>query len=225
MPRSSLESALSLELPVLGPGTRVDVTVGEATLACRAARMQGQALHLMVGETSVRHAALCNPGTSVQLTMYRSGSCWEFEATIREWVWTQPALLVVGGLRSWTQKQRRVELREPRSLEALLQLSGGERTCGRTLDISSGGVSLLLPATDSLQIGTTGQLTLRLAEDEWCHQIPVRLTRLENWLHTRGRSLRVGAALAESASEQENERWIDCLKRLEEQDDQERDAA
>ena len=209
-------SGLSLNLPVLGPGTRVSVQVEGATLSCRAARMQGPALHLTVGESGIRHASLCNPGTPVQLTMYRAGSCWEFEATIREWVWTQPALLVVGGLHSWKQKQRRQELREPRSLEALLQLSCGERSLGRTLDISSGGVSLLLPAAEALQIGKIGQLTLRLADDEWCRHIPVRLTRLENWLHARGRSLRVGATLSENATEGDRERWLVCLKDLEE---------
>ena len=214
MPRSSSEESLSLELPVLGPGTRVDVLVEGNTLICRAARMQGQALYLTVGGNSVRYAALCAPGTPLQLTMYRAGSCWEFEATIREWVWTQPAMLVVGGLKSWTQKQRRQEQREPRSLEALLQLPHGERICGRTLDISAGGVSLLLPATESLKIEQHGQLTLRLADDEWCRHIPVCITRLENWLHPRGRSQKVGAALAESATLLETERWSQCRERL-----------
>jgi len=213
MPRSFSES-LSLELPVLGPGTRVEVTVEGSTLACRAAQMQGQALYLTVGGDSVRHSALCTPGTPLQLTMYRAGSCWEFEATIREWVWTTPAMLVVVGLKSWTQKQRRQEQREPRSLEALFQLPSGERVCGRTLDISAGGVSLLLPATESLKIGQPGQLTLRLADDEWCRHIPVCITRLENWLHPRGRSQKVGAALAASATLLETERWSQCRERL-----------
>ena len=214
--RSASESSLNLDLPVLGPGTRVDVLVEGALLTCRAARMEGQALHLTVADSSVRHAALCSPSTPIQLTMYRAGSCWEFKATIREWVWTQPALLVVGGISSWRQKQRRQESREPRSLEALLQLQSGERACGRTLDISSGGVSLLLPAAEALKVGQVGQLTLRLSDDEWCRQIPVRLTRMENWLHSRGRSLRVGAALTTDASEEDQERWASCIKRLEE---------
>lgn len=219
LPRSSSPSTFSLDLPVLGPGTRVAVQVGGVTLLCRAARMQGPALHLTVGESGLRHASLCNPGSPVQLTMYRAGSCWEFEATIREWVWTQPALLIVGGLHSWTQKQRRQELREPRSLEAMLQLQSGERALGRTLDISSGGVSLLLPAADSLKVGQTGQLTLRFADDEWCRHIPVRLTRLENWLHARGRSQRVGATLTQDATEDDRERWLTCLKYLEDLED------
>jgi len=33
---------------------------------------------------------------------------------------------------------------------------------------------------DVLEIGASGRMTLRLSEDDWCIDIPVRIARLEN---------------------------------------------
>lgn len=213
MPLSDLQGALSL--PVLGPGTRVHVEVGEQTLFCRAARMQGNTLHLTVSEAGRSQTPPFEPGTTVQLTMFRAGTCWEFQATVSQWVVGQPPMLVVGALRGWVEKQRRQEDRAPQSLDALFLLDGGGRALGRTLDLSTGGVSLLLPASITVAVGMEGRLTLRLSEESWCSDIPMRVTRLENWLHARGRSLRVGAALAEGLTPEERTRWEACLRCLE----------
>lgn len=222
---SSAEATLSLEIPTLGPGTRVDVLVGKTTLACRAASMQGQGLHLMVSESSVRHAAHCTPGQSVRMTMYRSGTCWEFIGTIREWIWTQPAVLVVGALQGWQEKQRRQDKRDQRSLEAQLSLETGARYCGQTLDLSANGLSILLPMNELLNIGSRGHVTLRLAEDDWCADMPISIARLENWLHKRGRLQRVGASLVEPLTPEQRNRWDTCLTRLSEPDSGELKAA
>ena len=184
------------QIPMLGPGTRVELEASACgTLTCRAARFDGESLHLTVTAAGAALAPRLPPGGGANLTMYCGGTCWECAATVREWLHGSPSTLIVSGLAEWRENQRRRERRAVCQHEALLLLSGGERSFGRSLDMSESGVSLLLPDVPRLMVGAKGWLTLRMTQSQWCTGIPVELIRRERWIQSGGRWIRVGAAL------------------------------
>ena len=116
----------------------------------------------------------------------------------------------MSGLKGWKENQRRRERRSVRQHDALLLLPGGQRSFGKSLDMSESGVSLLLPDAPDLLIGAKGWLTLRVTTTQWCKGIPVELIRRERWLQSGGRGIRLGAALGILTDEQYAE-WEACL--------------
>lgn len=201
-------------LPLFGPGTRVEVAQPERTLLCRLCRMQGRTLHLSVPGDGAQAASWLPPGGPVRLTLSRGGACWEARATIREWLWTSPPTLVVGPVLDWREMPRRRAVRRGRQVALCLSLESGARLYGRTLDISSEGISLLLAGAAPLAAGNRAHLTLQLSEDEWSEAIPIRIARQESWLGPRGRSLRVGAAVEIAPTAAASHPWRQALQRL-----------
>jgi hypothetical protein len=141
------------------------------------------------------------------------GACLESEASMRGWVWTRPPLLVVAPLGQWREKWRRTACRAPRQLAARLVVAARSEYVGRTLDVSTGGVSMMLAGAAEIAAGTLGWLTLEIEEGHWSQELPVRIARARHWLRRAGRIMEIGAEFR-LHSDGQYAHWQQCLDRL-----------
>jgi hypothetical protein len=211
-----------MEIPLFGPGTRVELVVDGALVSCRALRMQGRSLHVSVPDSATsRLSGRLAAGSFVPLTLYARGSCWEVDGTVREWLWTRPAQLVIGGLEGWRELPRRQEPRAVQEREVCLWTEDGGRWHGRSRDISRVGISALLPGAAPLAVGARAALEIRQDDDDWSDAFPIRVVRLENWLHAGAgsRAQLVGMALQTDQNPRLQRVWDEWLCRIRSDDD------
>lgn len=208
--------SLQIQTPILVSGARVDVDYGAGVLVCRLHTWRRTTLHLSVPPGS-RRALEQREGGWVGLTLYpppahprATGACLESDGALRGWVWSRPPLLVVAPHGPWREKWRRAEPRAPRELAARLALAGGGEYIGRTLDVSAGGVSLMIAALEEVREGALGWLALEIEAGHWSDDLPVRIARGRHWLRRAGRNLELGAEFR-FQSDRQRTQWQQCL--------------
>jgi hypothetical protein len=155
-----------------------------------------------------------------QQTTDRSGlwtlesGIWSAEASVSEWIWSRPPLLVTRLIETWRPEPRRRSRRQSREVEALLELDPLGEFPARTENVSHSGLLLLLRGCPGVAEGDTGRLTLHsLSPDFVCGPLPCRVARVLHWLRPSGRSVEVGVHLL-PVSEPERHDWQQCLARL-----------
>lgn len=112
---------------------------------------------------------------------------------------------------NYNVRQVRSELRFPREVPALVHLPGGERVEGKTLDISAGGASILLPA--DIKTPCDVALELRLSEERGkVRQVSLSSRLLRSTVDNQGRTCyAVAFRKGQGGEHLELSRWLASL--------------
>jgi hypothetical protein len=166
--QSSLSEIPQPEQPLIEPGARGEVTLGEFTIPCRLEAVEGRSLRLALAKAPPARGGRRG---AARVALWQNDR--RIEVTAPGWDWVlapRPSLLVheVAGI---ADDCRRAGERPALRLSAVLRLDGAASLSGHTVNLSSEGALVRFP--HGLPARTV-ELTGREVE-VWIEQLPLRV--------------------------------------------------